>query len=112
AREIAAFLPLTLWGTTLSSIAEHQHPPTPPGDEAAPRLGTLRTLWRLRAYVGPAMPAFVGSMLAALVAQLIALTIPQVLQQIVDGPLADMDAAAVVPLTVLVFVLGAIEALL
>ncbi|RZU64243.1 ATP-binding cassette subfamily B protein [Microterricola gilva] len=96
----------------MPSTAEHQHPPTPQGDLAAPRLGTLRTLWRLRAYVGPAMPAFVGSMLAALVAQLIALTIPQVLQQIVDGPLANRDAAAVVPLTLLVFVLGAIEALL
>ncbi len=72
----------------------------------------MRTLWRLRAYVGPAMPAFVGSMLAALVAQLIALTIPQVLQQIVDGPLANRDAEAIVPLALLVFGLGAVEALL
>ncbi|WP_084620681.1 ABC transporter ATP-binding protein [Agromyces italicus] len=58
------------------------------------------------------MPAFAGSMAAALVAQLIALTIPQVLQQIVDGPLADGDASAVVPLAMLVFGLGAAEALL
>ncbi|MEF3403388.1 ABC transporter ATP-binding protein [Agromyces sp. CCNWLW203] len=58
------------------------------------------------------MPAFAGSMAAALVAQLIALTIPQVLQQIVDGPLANREADAVIPLAVLVFVLGAVEAIL
>ncbi|MGW9631916.1 ABC transporter ATP-binding protein [Agromyces sp. NPDC055520] len=58
------------------------------------------------------MPAFAGSMAAALVAQLIALTIPQVLQQIVDGPLAKQEADAVIPLALLVFVLGAIEATL
>ncbi|MGX5696931.1 ABC transporter ATP-binding protein [Agromyces soli] len=51
-------------------------------------------------------------MAAALVAQLIALSIPQVLEQIVDGPLADGDARAVWPLALLVFVLGAIESLL
>ncbi|MCM3655762.1 ABC transporter ATP-binding protein/permease [Agromyces mediolanus] len=49
---------------------------------------------------------------AALVAQLFALAIPQVLQQIVDGPLADGDATAVWPLAILVFVLGAIESIL
>nr|WP_084183914.1 ABC transporter ATP-binding protein [Agromyces cerinus] len=58
------------------------------------------------------MPAFAGSMAAALVAQLIALTIPQVLQQIVDGPLANQEADAVIPLALLVFVLGAVEAIL
>ncbi|WP_082600284.1 ABC transporter ATP-binding protein [Agromyces sp. Root81] len=58
------------------------------------------------------MPAFAGSMAAALLAQLIALTIPQVLQQIVDGPLANREADAVIPLAVLVFVLGAVEAIL
>ncbi|AWB96128.1 ABC transporter [Agromyces badenianii] len=58
------------------------------------------------------MPAFAGSMAAALVAQLIALAIPQVLQQIVDGPLAQREPDAVIPLAVLVFVLGAAEAIL
>nr|WP_084512548.1 ABC transporter ATP-binding protein [Agromyces subbeticus] len=58
------------------------------------------------------MPFFAGSMAAALVAQLIALAIPQVLQQIVDGPLAHGEASAVIPLAVLVFVLGAVEAIL
>ncbi|WP_139418319.1 ABC transporter ATP-binding protein [Agromyces laixinhei] len=58
------------------------------------------------------MPAFAGSMAAAILAHLIALTIPQVLQQIVDGPLARGEADAVLPLALLVFVLGAVEAIL
>jgi len=82
------------------------------GDRDPNRVGAVRALWRLREYAGPAMPAFIASMAAALVAQLIALTIPQVFEQIVDGPLADGDASAIVPLAVLVFVLGAAESLL
>ncbi|WP_308800182.1 ABC transporter ATP-binding protein [Agromyces silvae] len=58
------------------------------------------------------MPALIGSAAAALVAQLIALAIPQVLQSIVDGPLTDGDRAAVVPLALLVFGLGAAEAIM
>lgn len=89
-------------------------PPThPPGHVAeAPRLGAVRALWRLREYAGPALPAFAMSMGAALIAQLFALAIPQVMQQIVDGPLAQRDASAVWPLAILVFVLGAIESIL
>ncbi len=94
----------------MSESVQPQHPNV--ATEPTPRVGTLRALWRLREYAGPAMPAFAGSMAAALVAQLIALTIPQVLAQIVDGPLADGDAAAIAPLTLLVFVLGTVEALL
>lgn len=94
----------------MSESVQPQHPHV--ATEPTPRVGTLRALWRLREYAGPAMPAFAGSMAAALVAQLIALTIPQVLAQIVDGPLADGDAAAIAPLTLLVFVLGTVEALL
>ncbi|TYL54753.1 ABC transporter ATP-binding protein [Agromyces mariniharenae] len=56
------------------------------------------------------MVAIVASMAAYLVAQLIALAIPQVLESIVDGPLADGDRAAVVPLSLLVLALGVGEA--
>jgi ATP-binding cassette, subfamily B, bacterial len=79
-------------------------------DPSAARVGTVRALFRLREYVGPAMLAIVGSMAAYLVAQLIALAIPQVLESIVDGPLADGDREAVVPLSLLVLALGAGEA--
>ena len=77
---------------------------------SAARLGTVRALARLRVYVGPAMVAIVCSTLAYLVAQLIALAIPQVLEAIVDGPLADGDREAIVPLSLLVLALGAGEA--
>lgn len=95
----------------MSDTVQPQQPAAtePPAHE---QLGALRALWRLREYAGPAMPAFGASMAAALVAQLIALTIPQVLQQIVDGPLADGEADAVIPLALLVFGLGAAESLL
>lgn len=86
------------------TATQHSHPPH------AQRTGTVRALLRLRAYVGPAMPAILGSMAAYLVAQLIALSIPQVLESIVDGPLADGDRDAVVPLSLLVLALGAGEA--
>ncbi|MFC5860310.1 ABC transporter ATP-binding protein [Agromyces flavus] len=56
------------------------------------------------------MPAIVASTAAYLVAQLIALAIPQVLESIVDGPLADGDRSAVVPLSLLVLALGVGEA--
>lgn len=79
-------------------------------DSSAARVGTVRALYRLRAYVGPAMPAIVASTAAYLVAQLIALAIPQVLESIVDGPLADGDREAVVPLSLLVLALGVGEA--
>ena len=94
----------------MSESVQPQHPHV--ATEPTPRVGTLRALWRLREYAGPAMPAFAGSMAAALVAQLIALTIPQVLAQIVDGPLADGDAAAIWPAVALVLALGIAEAVL
>ncbi|WP_394555025.1 ABC transporter ATP-binding protein [Agromyces sp. MMS24-JH15] len=56
------------------------------------------------------MPAIVASMVAYLCAQLVALVIPQVLEQIVDGPLADGERDAIVPLALLVFGLGVAEA--
>jgi ATP-binding cassette, subfamily B, bacterial len=74
------------------------------------RPGTVRALFRLREYAGPALPFIVAGMVAALIAQLIALAIPQVLQSIVDGPLTDGDASAIWPLAGLVFGLGVLEA--
>ena len=79
-------------------------------DPSSARVGTVRALFRLREYAGPALPFIVAGMVAALIAQLIALAIPQVLQAIVDGPLADGDASAIWPFAGLVFGLGVLEA--
>ena len=86
------------------SATPHHQDPTPA------RIGTVRALFRLREYAGPALPFIVAGMVAALIAQLIALAIPQVLQAIVDGPLADGDASAIWPFAGLVFALGVLEA--
>ena len=90
-------------GTGLSATPLHQDP-------SSARVGTVRALFRLREYAGPALPFIVAGMVAALIAQLIALAIPQVLQAIVDGPLADGDASAIWPLAGLVLGLGVLEA--
>jgi ATP-binding cassette, subfamily B, bacterial len=87
----------------LSATPLHQDP-------SSSRVGTVRALFRLREYAGPALPFIVGGMVAALIAQLIALAIPQVLQSIVDGPLTDGNASAIWPLAGLVFGLGVLEA--
>lgn len=96
----------------MTAIADHQ--PQPPDASAATpqRPSAVRALWRLRVYARPAMPALIGSAAAALVAQLIGLTVPQVLQGIVDGPLTDGERDQIVPLALLVFALGAAEALM
>ncbi|MDQ2661156.1 MAG: ABC transporter ATP-binding protein/permease [Actinomycetota bacterium] len=74
------------------------------------RVGTVRALFRLREYAGPALPFIVAGMVAALLSQLIALAIPQVLQAIVDGPLTDGDASSIWPLAAVVLGLGVLEA--
>ena len=81
-------------------------------DPSPARPGTVRALLRLREYAGPAIPFIIAGMAASLSAQLIALTIPQVLQSIVDGPLADGDASAILPLAGLVLGLGVLEAVM
>ena len=87
----------------MSATPLHEEPPPA-------RTGTVRALFRLRAYAGPALPYILAGMVAALLAQLIALAIPQVLRSIVDGPLADGDASAIWPLAALVLGLGVLEA--
>jgi len=79
-------------------------------DPSSTRVGTVRALFRLREYAGPALPFIVAGMVAALLSQLIALAIPQVLQAIVDGPLTDGDASSIWPLAAVVLGLGVLEA--
>lgn len=76
----------------------------------ATNLNAVRALWRLRVFIGRAAPAFVLSAVFASAGQLIGLSIPQVLESMVDGPLADGDADAVVPFALLIFALGVLEA--
>ena len=84
----------------------------PPEHETRPvhRVGTVRTLLRIRPYVQDAMRRIILGMVAALFASLVALSIPQVLEWLVDGPLSDKDPKEVAPAAILVIILGAAEA--
>ncbi|WP_157415237.1 ABC transporter ATP-binding protein [Agromyces allii] len=73
-------------------------------------LNAVRALWRLRVFIGRAAPAFVLSAVFASAGQLIGLSIPQVLESMVDGPLSDGDASAVMPFALLILGLGTLEA--
>ena len=90
----------------MPETAELRHPPQSP----EPRLGTARSLWRLVEYARPALPRLGLGIVAGLLAALFALAVPLALQLVVDGPLADGDAAMIWPGVLLVFALGAGEA--
>ncbi|THG35818.1 ABC transporter ATP-binding protein [Glaciibacter flavus] len=86
---------------------------TVPRQQPAPeRQGTIRTLLRLYPYVKPAVPRLIAGATVAMIASLVALAIPQVLQFLVDGPLTDGDASAIVPASLAVIGLGVFEAIL
>ncbi|MWB98802.1 ABC transporter ATP-binding protein [Agromyces seonyuensis] len=87
-----------------------EHRPGQTGDEST--LSTPRSLARLIRYARPALPRLIAGTVAALAASLFALAVPQVLQVLIDGPLSTGDAAAVLPAALLVFGLGAGEALM
>ncbi|WP_419818495.1 ABC transporter ATP-binding protein [Glaciibacter flavus] len=88
-------------------------PATVPRQQPAPeRQGTIRTLLRLYPYVKPAVPRLIAGATVAMIASLVALAIPQVLQFLVDGPLTDGDASAIVPASLAVIGLGVFEAIL
>jgi ATP-binding cassette subfamily B protein len=94
----------------MTSLTEHEHPPTPVDQPVRPN--TFRTLLRLYPYARPAMPRIYLGMLAALLAGLVALVIPQVLQVLVDGPLSHGDSRQIWPAVIVVMALGVVEAIM
>ena len=79
---------------------------------APPRQSAVRSLRRLIPFARPAMPALIGSALTAMVAMLCGLVFPLVIQQIIDGPIAARDLAALWPYAGLLLLLGFFEAAL
>ncbi len=72
----------------------------------------VRSLWRLRAYLRPyrvAMAIMLGSALAGVG---LSIAIPLVTRRIIDGPIADGDRSAILPLGLLALALGILEAVL
>ncbi|WP_375407432.1 ABC transporter ATP-binding protein [uncultured Amnibacterium sp.] len=86
---------------------------TDPGRQHGARQpSTLQALRRLDPFVEPVRRSILIAMAMALAASLVSLAVPQVLQRIVDGPLADKDAAAIPGAVAIIAALGVVEAAL
>src|SRR5919107_3801184 len=80
-------------------------------ERADPPAG-IHSLWRLRGYLKPHLPALAVMSAAAVGAVGLTITIPLVTKAIIDGPIADRDLGALLPLGLLALVLGVLEAVL
>jgi ATP-binding cassette subfamily B protein len=72
--------------------------------------GPIASLWRMREYVRPYLAQMVFMVVAALLGVGAAMVVPLVIRNVVDGPLAHGDHAALLPLALLALGLGVIEA--
>ena len=72
----------------------------------------IHSLWRLRGYLRPHLPALSIMAAAAVAAVGLTITIPLVTKAIIDGPIADRDLSALLPLGLLALGLGVLEAFL
>ena len=76
------------------------------------RASATKSLRRLLPFARPALPALAASTVSAIVATLCGLLFPLVIQQIIDGPIADGDLAGLWPLAAALLALGFFEAAL
>ncbi|WP_420122945.1 ABC transporter ATP-binding protein [Nakamurella sp.] len=77
-----------------------------------PHVPATASLRRLLPFVRPALPALLLSAVAALAATLCGVAFPLVIQQIIDGPIAQRDLAGLWGPGALLLVLGVLEAVL
>ncbi|HET6937653.1 MAG TPA: ABC transporter ATP-binding protein [Nocardioides sp.] len=80
-------------------------------DHTQPPAG-IHSLWRLRGYLKPHLLALTIMSAAAVGAVGLTITIPLVTKAIIDGPIADRDLGALLPLGLLALGLGVLEAVL
>jgi ATP-binding cassette, subfamily B, bacterial len=79
----------------------HSHPPA-----------SVNSLWRLRAYLKPHIPALLIMLVTSMSGVVVAISIPLVIKALIDGPIEDHRASGVLPLGLLVLGLGVLEAFL
>jgi ATP-binding cassette subfamily B protein len=84
---------------------------TRPVDPGA-RRRSLTSLWRLRGYLRPYVGSLVVMGTTAGAGVFVSLAIPLVTGELIDGPLADGDRGAILPLGLLALLLGIVEAAL
>jgi ATP-binding cassette subfamily B protein len=88
-------------------IAHSNHP-----DPDTPPPASVRSLWRLRGYLKPHIPALVLMLTTALGGVALAIAIPLVTKALIDGPITERDLSGVLPLGMLALALGVLEAFL
>ncbi|HEU5044928.1 MAG TPA: ABC transporter ATP-binding protein, partial [Nocardioidaceae bacterium] len=92
-------------------------PPQPPAQPASgaysahPPAG-VHSLWRLRGYLRPHLPAMIGMLVAALAGVGLSIAIPLVIKAMIDGPITHHDSSAILPLGLLALAFGVLEAVL
>ncbi|HVQ87021.1 MAG TPA: ABC transporter ATP-binding protein [Actinomycetes bacterium] len=78
--------------------------------KTSPRWSSLQSLWRIRSYVRPYAGQMTLMTVAAGLAVGASIVVPLVTRAVVDGPIADGDKAALIPLGFLALLLGVLEA--
>jgi len=79
---------------------------------AGTRHRSITSLWRLRGYLRPYVGSLAIMLSSATLGVLVSLAIPLVTGELIDGPLADGDRDAILPLGLLALALGIVEAAL
>ncbi len=82
-----------------------------PDPDAQPPAG-VHSLWRLRGYLRPHLPALAVMLGTALAGVGLSVAIPLVTKALIDGPITDGELAPVLPLGLLALALGVLEAVL
>jgi ATP-binding cassette, subfamily B, bacterial len=84
-----------------SSLGPQSHPPA-----------SVTSLWRLRSYLRPHVPALVIMLATSMSGVVVAIAIPLVIKALIDGPIDDHRSSGILPLGLLVLGLGVLEAFL
>ena len=72
----------------------------------------VHSLWRLRGYLRPHVPALVMMLIASLGGVALTIAIPLVTKAMIDGPITERDIGGLLPLALLALGLGVLEAVL
>jgi ATP-binding cassette subfamily B protein len=91
-----------------------------PEDDTTPTTGqptnhppaSVKSLWRLRAYLKPHIPALIVMLTCSMAGVGVSIAIPLVIKALIDGPIDDHRASGILPLGLLVLGLGVLEAVL
>jgi ATP-binding cassette subfamily B protein len=82
-----------------------------PGPTAHPP-ASVKSLWRLRGYLRPHVPALVIMLVTSMTGVGVSILIPLVIKALIDGPIDDHTSGGILPLGLAVLGLGVLEAVL